>query len=138
MDAIHNLLWHDGKFLGADWSVWLVIGWIGNAIFASRFVVQWYATEKRRQVSVPVAFWWLSLVGALTLLCYAIHDKHSVWIFAYAFTWIPYIRNLVIHYRHQRAQRTCPDCGVLSPPSANFCAGCGARLVLESSARVKA
>jgi lipid-A-disaccharide synthase-like uncharacterized protein len=106
-----------------------VVGWVGNAIFASRFIVQWYATEKRKQVSVPAAFWWLSLAGALILLTYAIfHDKDSVWIFAYAFTWIPYIRNLIIHYRHERAQQTCAACGVLSPPSAKFCAQCGESL----------
>ena len=64
---LDDLIWHDGKFFGIDWSVWKVIGWLGNAVFFSRFLVQWYATEKKKQVVVPQAFWWLSLVGSLTV-----------------------------------------------------------------------
>jgi len=120
---------HDGRFLGIEWSVWKVVGWLGNAVFFSRFFVQWYATERRRQVVVPALFWWLSLAGSLLLLAYALfHQRDSVFIFAYAFTWIPYIRNLVIHYRHQRAMRNCPECQSVSPAQSNFCAHCGVRL----------
>ena len=129
MDWLANLLWHNNNFLGIEWSTWKVIGWLGNAIFFSRFVVQWYATEKRRQVVVPTAFWWLSLTGSLLLLIYSLRKRDSVFIFAYAFTWLPYIRNLVIHRRHKGAHLTCPECNVDSPPSANFCASCGAKLV---------
>ena len=63
MDSIIDFVWHDGKLLGIDWSVWKVVGWLGNAVFSTRFFVQWYATEKKKQVVVPQAFWWLSLVG---------------------------------------------------------------------------
>ena len=72
MDWLTNLIWHDGKFLGVEWSIWKVIGWIGNAVFFSRFVVQWYATEKSKRVVVPTAFWWLSLTGSLLLLIYSV------------------------------------------------------------------
>lgn len=123
-----DLLWHNGKLLGIDWSFWKVIGWLGNAVFSSRFLVQWYVTEKRKRVVVPQAFWWLSLIGSLTFLCYSIHQQDSVFIFAYAFTWIPYIRNLVIHRRHKHAHTDCPACGKSCPPQSNFCLNCGARL----------
>ena len=129
MDGLSNLIWHDGKLLGIQWSVWKVIGWLGNAVFFSRFFVQWYATEKLKQVVVPTAFWWLSLVGSLLLLSYALFkQRDSVFIFAYAFTWIPYIRNLIIHYRHKEAHLDCPACGVSCPPHSTFCHACGARL----------
>jgi lipid-A-disaccharide synthase-like uncharacterized protein len=123
-----DLLWHDGKLLGIDGGVWKVVGWLGNAIFFSRFLVQWYATEKRKQVVVPQAFWWLSLAGSLTLLCYSIHKKDSVFIFAYAFTWIPYIRSLIIHRRHKQAHANCARCGQKNPPQSNYCPNCGAKL----------
>ena len=98
-------------------------------MFFSRFLVQWYATEKRKQVVVPALFWWLSLAGALLLFAYALFYKHDlVFIFSYAFTWIPYIRNLIIHHRHEKAQRRCPECGLLSPPAAGYCSRCGAKL----------
>jgi lipid-A-disaccharide synthase-like uncharacterized protein len=120
----------NGKFLGIDWTVWEVVGWTGNLVFFSRFIVQWFATEKRKQVVVPALFWWLSIIGSLLLLGYALFYKHSpVFIFAYAFSWIPYARNLVIHHRHENAQRPCAECGLLSPPAAAFCSRCGASLV---------
>jgi lipid-A-disaccharide synthase-like uncharacterized protein len=128
MDWFRDLIWHNGKFLGIAWSVWKVVGWVGNAVFFSRFFVQWYATEKLKRVVVPTAFWWLSLVGSLLLLIYALDRHDSVFIFAYLFTWIPYIRNLVIHYRHAAAHLQCPQCGLLCPPHSNYCFGCGAKL----------
>ena len=129
MDSILHLLWHDGQFLGIDWSVWKVVGWLGNIIFSSRFIVQWYATEKKKQVVVPQAFWWLSLIGALMFLCYSIHLRDSVLIFAYAFSWIPYIRNVIIHRKHKAALSLCAGCGQKNPPQANFCPNCGGKLV---------
>jgi len=129
MDWLNHLLLPNGHFLGIEWSVWKVIGWCGNAIFSTRFLVQWYATEKRQQVVVPPLFWWLSLAGSLLLLSYAIfHERDSVFIFAYAFTWIPYIRNLLIHRRHELSQVACPSCGHKSPATAGFCSQCGAKL----------
>jgi lipid-A-disaccharide synthase-like uncharacterized protein len=130
VELLHQLFWYHGKFLAITWNWWKGIGFLGNAIFSTRFLVQWYATEKQKQVVVPPLFWWLSLLGTLTLLAYAMFgDKNPVFILGYAFPWIPYARNLVIHYRHEKLRQTCPDCGVKAPPSANFCGQCGARLV---------
>ena len=129
MDWLTSLAIHHGKFLGIEWGVWKVIGWLGNAVFFSRFLVQWYATEKLKRVVVPVAFWWLSLAGSLLLLSYGLfHAGDSVYILAYAFTWIPYIRNLVIHRRHAQAELGCAACGNTCPPHSNYCLACGAAL----------
>ena len=138
MDWLTNLLWQDGKFPGNDWTAWMifwnVIGWSGNAVFSSRFLVQWYATEKKKQVVVPTLFWWLSLVGSLLLLSFALfYDKHYVVIFAYAFTWIPYTRNLIIHRRYKEAHTDCSGCGKSCPPQSNFCPNCGAKLSTATS-----
>src|SRR5215467_11817730 len=131
MDWLKDLIWHNDKLLGIQWSFWKVVGWAGNAVFFSRFLVQWYATEKLKRVVVPTAFWWLSLAGSLLLLSYALfYRRDSVFIFAYAFTWIPYIRNLIIHKRHEEAHLTCPGCAILCPPHSSFCFACGTRLVI--------
>jgi lipid-A-disaccharide synthase-like uncharacterized protein len=133
MDWLTNLIWHNDKLFGIEWGMWKVIGWLGNLVFFSRFFVQWYATEKLRRVVVPATFWWLSLTGSLLLLSYALfHQRDSVFIFAYAFTWIPYIRNLIIHRRHARAHLDCPTCGQLCPPQSNFCLCCGAPLLASA------
>ena len=130
MDWLKDLVWHNGKLFGIEWGWWKLIGWLGNAVFFSRFFVQWYATEKLKRVVVPVAFWWLSLVGSLLLLAYALFYKHdSVFIFAYAFTWIPYIRNLIIHQRHEDAHLDCPECAHSCPPHSKYCSECGAPLI---------
>jgi lipid-A-disaccharide synthase-like uncharacterized protein len=137
MDWLSDLLVYDGKFLGVKWHTWKVIGWVGNAVFFSRFFVQWYATEKLKRVVVPATFWWLSLAGSLLLLSYGLfYNGDSVYILAYAFTWIPYIRNLIIHYRHINAQVECPGCRKTCPPHSNFCFTCGARLVRLEAGKV--
>ena len=133
MQSLFNLVWHDGKLFGHAWTnreiIWNLIGWTGQAVFFSRFFVQWYATEKKKQVVVPQAFWWLSLIGSLIMLLFALfYDRHWVVIFSYAFTWIPYIRSLMIHRRHKAAQQVCAACGQKSPPQANYCPNCGGKL----------
>jgi len=124
MDWLHNKLWQDGHL-----SWWIIVGWLANVLFFSRFLVQWYATEKKKRVVVPTAFWWLSLGGSLLFLGYAMFYKHDVvLIFAFAFNWIPYVRNLIIHRRHKLALQNCPSCGKSSAPEAAYCSDCGTRL----------
>ncbi|MDB6031518.1 MAG: putative rane protein [Verrucomicrobiales bacterium] len=115
-------------FLGIEWHFWKVIGWTGNVVFFSRFLVQWWATEKTKQVVIPNAFWYLSLVGSLLLLAYGISKRDSVFIFAYLFTWIPYIRNLMISHQVRKSLVQCSQCEVPSPAKARFCAECGVPL----------
>ncbi|MCU0783100.1 MAG: lipid-A-disaccharide synthase N-terminal domain-containing protein [Verrucomicrobia bacterium] len=139
MEWLTNINWQDGfgngRFFWIEWHFWKVVGWLGNAVFFSRFFVQWYATERLKRVVVPTAFWWLSLLGSLLLLSYALcYQRDSVFIFAYAFTWIPYIRNLIIHRRHKEAHLDCPRCGEICPPHSNFCFACGTRLAVGEAA----
>lgn len=121
-----NLLWPEGRFLGIYWHFWKVIGWLGNAVFFSRFLVQWYATEKHKRVVVPNAFWWLSLAGSGMLFSYALfYQRDSVFIFAYAFTWIPYVRNLIIQHRRRATRSTCNSCGGRVEVEHHYCPHCG-------------
>jgi lipid-A-disaccharide synthase-like uncharacterized protein len=113
---------------------WNIVGWTGQAVFFSRVLVQWYVTEKKKQVVMPDAFWWLSIVGSLLLLLFAVfYDKHYVVIFSFAFSWIPYIRNLIINHRHREAHVDCPNCRRACPPDAKFCSECGAGLAKQSA-----
>ena len=129
MHCLEGWLIINNKLLGVEWNTWKVIGWIGNVVFFSRFFVQWWATEKKKEVVVPNAFWWLSLLGSLLLLAYGLHRRDSVFIFAYAFTWIPYIRNLVISSRRARGNLDCGNCAMACAPQSNFCPRCGLKLV---------
>ncbi len=134
MHWLTNWLWLHDKFLGIEWSFWKVIGWLGTVVFFSRFFVQWWATEKHQRVVVPDAFWWLSLAGCLCLLSYSLHKKDSVFIIGYLFSWIPYVRGLMISHRVAKSQLQCASCGSSCPPKARFCAECGGSLSLKSAA----
>ena len=130
MDLLADVTAPESRIFGVEWSAfWTAIGWLANFTFSSRFLVQWYATEKKKQVTVPALFWWLSLAGSLLFLSYALfYDRHHVIIFAYAFNWIPYIRNLIIHRRHKEAHLACSSCGNSCAPASRFCSACGAKL----------
>jgi lipid-A-disaccharide synthase-like uncharacterized protein len=75
---------------------WLAVGFLGQAIFSGRFFVQWLASERRKTSVIPVAFWWLSIAGGMTLLSYAIHRRDPVFIVGQAAGLVVYGRNLVL------------------------------------------
>ena len=47
---------------------WIIIGFVGQAAFFMRFLIQWLASEKRGESYFPIYFWYLSLVGGVILL----------------------------------------------------------------------
>lgn len=80
---------------------WLAIGFLGQALFSARFVVQWIVSERRRRSVIPVAFWFFSLGGGITLLAYAIHREDPVFITGQAAGLFIYLRNLYLIYRER-------------------------------------
>lgn len=81
---------------------WLAVGFLGQALFSARFLVQWIASERARRSVVPLAFWLLSIGGGLTLLIYAIHRHDPVFIVGQAGGLLIYGRNLMLIYRERR------------------------------------
>jgi lipid-A-disaccharide synthase-like uncharacterized protein len=82
--------------------VWLAIGLLGQAMFSARFLVQWIATERRRQSVVPRQFWYFSVGGGLTLLAYAIYRRDPVFILGQSAGLFVYARNLYFIHRPPR------------------------------------
>ena len=80
--------------------IFLIIGFTGQGLFASRFVVQWIYSENKGESVIPVAFWYLSIFGGIGLLIYAIFRKDPVIITGQLFGIIIYVRNLVLVYRN--------------------------------------
>jgi lipid-A-disaccharide synthase-like uncharacterized protein len=106
-------------------TAWLAVGFGGQLIFTARFLVQWAASEKKRESVVPVAFWWISLGGGLTLLAYAIHRQDPPIILGQGMGLFVYIRNLMLVSKarrrdeNRRARRAKSKAGatVLHAPS---------------------
>ena len=79
--------------------IFLIIGFVGQGLFASRFIVQWIYSEKKGESSIPIVFWYLSIFGGLGLLIYAISRKDPVIITGQIFGILIYTRNLILIYR---------------------------------------
>ena len=78
---------------------WLVVGFLGQAFFSARFLVQWIASERARRSVVPIAFWFLSLGGGATLFAYALYRRDPVFIAGQGVGLFIYLRNLVLIHR---------------------------------------
>jgi lipid-A-disaccharide synthase-like uncharacterized protein len=79
--------------------LFLIIGFIGQGLFASRFIFQWIYSEKKGESYIPVIFWYLSIFGGLGLLTYAIFRKDPVIITGQLFGIFIYLRNLILIYK---------------------------------------
>jgi lipid-A-disaccharide synthase-like uncharacterized protein len=84
---------------------WVVLGLTAQIAFSMRFIVQWIASERAGRSYVPVAFWYLSIVGGAMLLSYAIYRQDVVFILGQAMGLIVYTRNLVLIRKTKRADR---------------------------------
>jgi lipid-A-disaccharide synthase-like uncharacterized protein len=81
------------------WDYWVAFGLVGQILFGSRFIVQWAASEKRKQSYIPVVFWYLSLSGGIITAAYAIHIRDTVFTIAQCAGLVVYVRNLMLIYR---------------------------------------
>ncbi len=77
----------------------LCIGFLGQGVFASRFIVQWIYSEKKGESYIPIVFWYLSIFGGIGLLTYAIFRKDPVIILGQTFGIFIYLRNLILIYK---------------------------------------
>ena len=90
------------NFFGLELAVhpWKIVGWMGNLIFGTRFLIQWIATEKAGRSIIPRSFWVVSSLGSLCLLSYFVfYQKDSVGILSVAFPLPIYLRNLYLQCR---------------------------------------
>ncbi len=86
---------------------WLVLlGLAGQSLFALRFIVQWVASERKGESIIPIYFWYLSLIGSLILLAYAIFRRDPVFILGQSTGFIVYTRNLMLIYRKRTKSQT--------------------------------
>ncbi|WP_347917693.1 lipid-A-disaccharide synthase N-terminal domain-containing protein [Paracoccus marcusii] len=83
-------------------TVWLGIGFFGQALFSARFVIQWLASERMRRSVVPHPFLWVSLAGGVTLFAYASWRGDPVFVPGQRLGLFVYLRNLMLIRRHRQ------------------------------------
>jgi len=89
----------DFTSLSTEELVWLGIGFFGQSLFFSRWLLQWFVSEKKAESQIPVSFWYMSLAGSVIVLAYAIHKIDPVFIAGQSVGTVVYIRNLILIHR---------------------------------------
>ena len=76
------------------WALW---GICAQLVFTGSFLVQWITSERRGESVVPVAFWYLRLVGGAMLFVYAFLGRgDAVFTLGQTFGVVVYSRNLIL------------------------------------------
>ena len=79
--------------------LWEGVGYLGHALFFTRFFIQWIVSEKKKESVVPISFWFCSVVGSLLALYYSIHIQDPVFIVGMSISFLIAIRNLMLIYQ---------------------------------------
>ncbi len=88
--------------MGMTDKLWLIVGFMGQALFTSRFLVQWIASERLKKSVIPTAFWWLSIGGGVLLFLYALSRHDPVFSLGQGMGLVVYLRNLMLIRREAR------------------------------------
>lgn len=91
---------HDVFIARLDW--WVLLGFLAQAMFSARFLVQWIASERAGRSVIPLAFWTFSIAGGVLLLAYALYRKDPVFIAGQSFGVFVYMRNLYFVLRDRK------------------------------------
>lgn len=79
---------------------WKVVGYLGVALFAGRWLVQMAATRRQGRPVFPGLFWTMSVLGSVLLLSYFIWGKNdSVGVLSNLFPMAVALYNMFMHYR---------------------------------------
>jgi len=87
---------------------WTIVGFVGQATFGGRFILQWIVSEYKKKSHVPTAFWFISLVGSLILLVYSVHRHEPIFILGFSINTLIYVRNIHLIHKHAKTGEITP------------------------------
>jgi lipid-A-disaccharide synthase-like uncharacterized protein len=87
---------------------WIIVGFIGQALFGTRFLIQWLTSERAKRSVIPTTFWYFSVCGSLVLLCYSLHKLDPVFIVGQIAGLLIYLRNLYLLHRVEKILALSP------------------------------
>ena len=73
----------------------LIVGLVGNVLFSSRFLYQWYYSYRHRRSELSTGFWIISFIGSLLIICYGSYREDWIQVLG-QFNIIATIRNLIL------------------------------------------
>ena len=92
--------WNQEVVQSKKFPLWLLcLGLFGQAMFFSRFLVQWMVSEKAKKSVFPMAFWYLSLSGGFILFLYAWQRNDPVIMLGQGVGLFVYTRNVMLRKR---------------------------------------
>jgi lipid-A-disaccharide synthase-like uncharacterized protein len=111
------MLIHYGQALGdylydifvAKLDFWLAFGLLAQLTFSLRFMVQWIASERAGRSVVPMAFWFISIVGGLMTLLYGLVKREPVIIFGQLASNTIYVRNIMLILKNRQRESQTLD-----------------------------
>ena len=84
--------------------LWTIFGLSAQGLFFARFMVSWMASERAKRTTIPIYFWYLSIVGALLTLVYSIHRQDVVFITSQSLALLIYARSLFIQRKSGKSE----------------------------------
>ena len=105
--ALFAVTWvgREHRVFGLDWSYLSLLGFVGTLVFSTRFITQWWASEKKGESVIPVSFWYWSIIGSIIMCFYFIFKRDPVGIVAYLPNSFIYLRNLHLIKRQRLAAK---------------------------------
>lgn len=83
----------------ARFDFWTVWGLAANGLFFLRFIVQWWESEKKGRVVIPMVFWYLSLTAGAMVVVYGLARYDVVFLIAGVMQILLYSRNITLARR---------------------------------------
>ncbi len=99
VDFSKLILWWESISSGE--LLWLSLGLGAQAMFSTRFIIQWIASERAKKSIVPEAFWYFSFVGGFMLFMYALHRMDPVFIIGQGTGLFIYSRNIYLIWKNK-------------------------------------
>lgn len=70
------------------------LGFLAQALFGARSIVQWYLSEREKRIVSPTLFWVFSLIGSTLFLIYGLIRHDIVILIGQVISFYIYVRNL--------------------------------------------
>lgn len=106
-----------GGVIEVEWLAWEMTGFLGVALFGSRWLIQIHASRKAGKPVLTRWFWWMSLAGSALLIAYFGFSpkRGAVGIFNNLFPAAIAIYNLALEFRTPRRIHSDTNLGLGAP-----------------------